>query len=522
MAVIKVKKDGNWDTITTIQGEQGLTGQDGQDGQDGAVFTPSVSSDGVLSWTNDGGLENPPSINIKGPKGDTGSIDFPSNLTIVQNQSTIENKGKITFNGSAETTVEINEPVLVECSKEATKSATLTGVLPNISALYDGLIIKMFLPQIDSDFPSDSIQFKFTLADNSEVTEKVYKSGAKELTVKDVTPMSYASFVYSTDYSEDETVYKGWRLIGGLSNSEERSFFATATAAYTSGNTVWTTSTTNIVELDNGIVLDILLKNTPSLFFPHYLIVTLKSGEVTGALPILIGQESYINQIELKQGAYVTLLFDGAWHIEATSKRMSENISSGIIQTSENSSVQMTDLLGYTMGEGYAPIYAGQSFDVNFPLVYYNNSTSITGIAQIEGECCYQLKTAGSSRLGLALTNNYTVGAPVFLVGTYNNPVFTIDSTTTWTQTVPTEEDGYYYYALGMATSTSTYTLYMTHPIYHYSNGAFREVKGTEYIASTVDIGEGAELADGVLYLVYEEDETTTVLEDSDSEETSE
>lgn len=36
------------------------------------VFTPSVSSDGVLSWTNKAGLANPPSVNIKGDKGDQG------------------------------------------------------------------------------------------------------------------------------------------------------------------------------------------------------------------------------------------------------------------------------------------------------------------------------------------------------------------------------------------------------------------------------------------------------------------
>ena len=39
-------------------------GQDGQDGEDGATFTPSVSSAGVLSWSNDGGKENPPSVDI--------------------------------------------------------------------------------------------------------------------------------------------------------------------------------------------------------------------------------------------------------------------------------------------------------------------------------------------------------------------------------------------------------------------------------------------------------------------------
>lgn len=37
---------------------------------DGTTFTPSVSSEGVISWTNDGGRTNPQSVNIKGPQGD--------------------------------------------------------------------------------------------------------------------------------------------------------------------------------------------------------------------------------------------------------------------------------------------------------------------------------------------------------------------------------------------------------------------------------------------------------------------
>lgn len=39
------------------------------EGQDGATFTPSVDASGNLSWTNDAGLPNPPTVNIKGPAG---------------------------------------------------------------------------------------------------------------------------------------------------------------------------------------------------------------------------------------------------------------------------------------------------------------------------------------------------------------------------------------------------------------------------------------------------------------------
>lgn len=41
-------------------------------GQDGATFIPSVSDDGIISWTNDRDLQNPQPVNIKGEKGDKG------------------------------------------------------------------------------------------------------------------------------------------------------------------------------------------------------------------------------------------------------------------------------------------------------------------------------------------------------------------------------------------------------------------------------------------------------------------
>lgn len=39
---------------------------------DGATFTPAVSTAGVISWTNNKGLANPASVNIKGPQGPAG------------------------------------------------------------------------------------------------------------------------------------------------------------------------------------------------------------------------------------------------------------------------------------------------------------------------------------------------------------------------------------------------------------------------------------------------------------------
>ena len=58
------------------KGDRGPAGPGGE-GSIGYFFTPNVSPEGVISWTNDGGLENPSPVNIKGPKGDKGDNGAP-------------------------------------------------------------------------------------------------------------------------------------------------------------------------------------------------------------------------------------------------------------------------------------------------------------------------------------------------------------------------------------------------------------------------------------------------------------
>ena len=48
----------------------------GTPGIDGVTFTPSVSQEGIISWTNNGGLSNPTPINIKGDKGEDGLTQY--------------------------------------------------------------------------------------------------------------------------------------------------------------------------------------------------------------------------------------------------------------------------------------------------------------------------------------------------------------------------------------------------------------------------------------------------------------
>ena len=66
------KGDPGADGAPGKDGVQGPAGADGTPGQDGTTFTPSVSAAGVLSWTNDGGKQNPASVSIRGPAGTPG------------------------------------------------------------------------------------------------------------------------------------------------------------------------------------------------------------------------------------------------------------------------------------------------------------------------------------------------------------------------------------------------------------------------------------------------------------------
>jgi len=45
----------------------------GVKGDDGVTFTPSVTADGTMSWTNNGGLANPEPVNLRGPAGKDGT-----------------------------------------------------------------------------------------------------------------------------------------------------------------------------------------------------------------------------------------------------------------------------------------------------------------------------------------------------------------------------------------------------------------------------------------------------------------
>ena len=112
---------------TTIHGE--LTGRDAKDQHPisaitgltealarstGVTFTPHISLDGVISWTNDGGLDNPAPVSVKGAKGDKGETGATGATGAQGERGEKGDKGDAGEPGKAATiavgTVETGEP----------------------------------------------------------------------------------------------------------------------------------------------------------------------------------------------------------------------------------------------------------------------------------------------------------------------------------------------------------------------------------------------------------------------------
>lgn len=99
-----------WVNVGSLRGEKGATG---------ATFTPSLASTGALSWTNNGGLANPATINIRGPRGPAGARGL---------------EGKSAYEAAQEGGYEGTESefnvALAGIGSKATKSTALTVTLP--------------------------------------------------------------------------------------------------------------------------------------------------------------------------------------------------------------------------------------------------------------------------------------------------------------------------------------------------------------------------------------------------------
>ena len=79
---------------TGTPGTNGADGAPGTDGKNGATFTPAVDTNGNLSWTNDGGLPNPETVNVRGAQGEAATVQVGTTTTLpAGRQATVNNSG---------------------------------------------------------------------------------------------------------------------------------------------------------------------------------------------------------------------------------------------------------------------------------------------------------------------------------------------------------------------------------------------------------------------------------------------
>jgi len=78
-------------TYTQLELNRGSTNGGGGT-PDGVVYVPTVSENGDISWTNNGGLPNPQAVNIKGPEGNDGNTYIPEveDVHVINSQTEAE------------------------------------------------------------------------------------------------------------------------------------------------------------------------------------------------------------------------------------------------------------------------------------------------------------------------------------------------------------------------------------------------------------------------------------------------
>ena len=133
--------------------------------------------------------------------------------------------------------------------------------------------------------------------------------------------------------------------------------------------------------------------------------------------------------------------------------------------------------------EGCFPLAAGVSFDVTRPVLYCAAAVS-AGMYGSQFYLTYPyctLRTVDPDFAG-------TIGTTCYVAGTLDGTVFT-PAETCLTASVPTEDDGLTYMALGTLTGTYQTCVFPEHPLYRFVDGAFKPLSQVAYEAS-VAIGE--------------------------------
>lgn len=470
MAVLKVKNGDTWQSITTIRGEVGPQGPQGPQGE-------------------------------KGEKGDNAQLT--GNLTIVQNQSTIESKGKTTFTGTTAKTINVDEPVMVEMSTANVTSSTLIGTLSNVSELYNGLMIKMFIPVISATAKTD-LKFNLTLADGTVISKDVYKNKDVKLNANEVPEASFMLFIYRNDYTVGETVYDGWRLVGSAASGGAGGIPFVKDVTYSDGTLFGTVD--SLTSIEDGQAVLLAFPGTYSGGNVNALALTLKNktqdlkpvhfsswvDTMEGECCLLVYRESLTYWVDMNG-----LKDEEAGQLVAPKYYPPNGYGAGLyVYNSNTNTYTFISDNDSSITLKTDPI----TFDYRYPILYGkdNSGRSYIGFTNVPASFI-KLNLLTSS--GLA-----TEGGAVYLMGKVSGTNFTtvtgLDSV--FTQEFTHADETVQYLEIGILTSEGLWLL-PYHEIFTRIGTEVVKYGSMPYIASTVDIGEGAALPTGTLYLVYEE-----------------
>ena len=169
--------DTEWTNLVALSE---LKGKQGDKGAVGAHFTPSVSDDGVLSWTNNGELANPQPVNIRGPQGVQGEqgrgftiLGYYDTLAILQSSVLAPNGGDAygvgtappyeiyiwdAVNGQWKPNGKLSGPNEVTSST----ATNLTGLLKG-----NGTNVEAAVPEVDYATPEQTKAFVVTFTENT-------------------------------------------------------------------------------------------------------------------------------------------------------------------------------------------------------------------------------------------------------------------------------------------------------------------------------------------------------------------
>ena len=181
--------DTEWTNLVALSE---LKGNKGDKGAVGAHFTPSVSDDGVLSWTNNGELENPQPVNIRGPQGVQGEqgrgftiLGYYDTLAILQSSVLAPNGGDAygvgtappyeiyiwdAVNGQWKPNGKLSGPNEVTSST----ATNLTGLLKG-----NGTNVEAAVPEVDYATPEQTKVFMVTFSYNDDESIIADKSTAE-------------------------------------------------------------------------------------------------------------------------------------------------------------------------------------------------------------------------------------------------------------------------------------------------------------------------------------------------------